>query len=291
MALRSTTLAQHVLQHQPLSAPPEPLHSVLTKTIIQLAPNHPHFAQESAAEFEPAVRERLRRELDQLLQHGRPSRIAFNSSDDRLVQGSCFIEPHDAPDVQEQKLKRSRLSAYLDIIQQLTPAEFEALCTRLLEFFGVTSPHITRRTADDGIDFYGQVRGESVFFSDDLQPTIQQQLSIWLVGQAKQFIATNVGTPELRDFLGAVTLARSGISSTKISPVPSLDIRLCDPVFSMVVTGGSFSARAWTLISQSGIIAIDGELLSAFLADRSAGPGEEPELTAFRSWIQDGPPA
>lgn len=134
--------------------------------------------------------------------------------------------------------------------------------------------------------FFGQLEGENIFFPDDLQPTIQKQLSIWLVGQAKRYSRAPTGTPTIRDLVGAVTLGKSGSSSTAKSPFPGLRIRVSDPVFVMLVTGGTLSARAWTLAKRSGVIGIDGELLAAFLVDRLRGLGDQPTRTEFRNWLR-----
>ena len=189
-------------------------------------------------------------------------------------------------ETRSQKERRAKVSLYQDIIQKLKPEEFELLCRRFIEIIGVKDSYVTRSTADDGIDFYGLLKGESVFFPKDLKPTIQKQLNIWLVGQAKQYIKTQAGTPEVRDLVGAVALGRSGAISTDKSPFPHLSIRVSDPVFSVLVTGGTLSARAWTLLRRSGVIGVDGELLAAFLADRAAGPEGELNNESFLAWLR-----
>ena len=201
------------------------------------------------------------------------------------MQGACFVEPKDPPSVAEQKRRRSHNDLYVALIRDLSPEEFEFLCRRLLSFLGVLTPHLTRRTADEGIDFYGRLDGKSVFFPWDLQPTIQRQLSIWIVGQAKHFVRGQAGTPEVRDLVGAVALGRAGVYSTKNSPFSGLRIRPNDPVFAMLVTGGTLSARAWTLLRRSGVVGVDGELLAAFLADREPAIGRFADLDQFRSWL------
>ncbi len=280
------SVVQYLLVNHPLTAEPQRLHEAIVSVILAREwESHPSFATEQAEEWESAVAQRLRRNLNDLQEVGRPARISFNSSDQEFVQGACFVEPHDSAIVREQKQRRTGLVGYLKLIHGLEPQDFEHLCCRLLELFGVASPHLTRRTADDGIDFYGKLLGESVFFPHDLEPTIQKQLSIWLVGQAKQYINTRAGTPEIRDLVGAVMLGRAGVFSTNASPARNLHIRVSDPVFTVLVTGGMFSARAWKLIHRSGIVGIDGELLAAFLADREAGPGDS-DAKAFRRWLR-----
>ena len=188
--------------------------------------------------------------------------------------------------MRDKKQRRSRLESYLAAIQALTPEEFEKLCGKIIEILGVTAPRVTRRSADDGIDFYGKLEGARIFFAeDDLHPTVQRQLSVWLVGQAKQYIKVQAGTPEVREIVGAVQLRRGGAFQDEGFPFPDLKIRANDPVFTMLVTGGTLSSNAWQLLERSGVIGIDGELLAAFLADRDSGPSPDPTIAQFREWL------
>lgn len=277
-----------LLESFPLTAPPVLLLEAVTNVVLEEGwEDHRNFALERAEKWLRRVDKQLRSSLNDLEEVGRPARLAYNSSARDVIQGACFAEPTDSPEVHEQKLRRSRLGVYLQIIRSLSPEEFELLCARLIGLFGVQAPAVTRRVADEGIDFYGRLDGGSVFFPQDLQPTIQKQLSIWLVGQAKQYIGTQAGTPEIRDLVGAVTLGKANAGSTDISAFPDLDIRVSDPVFSLLVTGGTLSSRAWKLLRRSGVVGIDGELLAAFLADRDAGPGADPEPETFRAWLSE----
>lgn len=279
-------LVAHLLGHYPLCREPRRLVDVIASIIVEHRwISHPNFALEKAEKWEDPVRQRLRKALNELKENGRPTRVEFNSSDSSFIQGACFAEPNDASAVVEQKLRRRRNDFYVALIRDLSPEEFELLCRRLLSFLGVRAPHLTRRTADEGIDFYGRLEGKSVFFPWDLQPTIQRQLSIWIVGQAKHFVRGQAGTREVRELVGAVALGRAGVHSTKDSPFSDLRIRPHDPVFAMLVTGGTLSARAWTVLRRSGVVGVDAELLAAFLADREAAIGRFSDLDQFRSWL------
>ena len=281
-------VVRYLLSSHPVTAASQHLVDVIVTVVNEMGwVSHPNRAAERAETWEEGVDRVLRRQLNELQALGRPARIAFNSSDSSYVQGACFVEPVDPPEIRKQKRRRRRLRPYVDLIRGLSPDEFEVLCQRLLSVLGVASPHLTRRTADEGIDFYGKLSGESVFFPHDLEPTVQRQLSFWLVGQAKQFVRSAVGTPEIRDLVGAVVLGRAGVFSTASSPSPEFNIRVGDPVFLMLVTGGSLSGRAWKLIQRSGIIGIDGEMLAAFLVDRDT-LGDDPDPAAFRWWLRSG---
>lgn len=278
---------KYIIEQHPVTAPPRRVVEVVADVVLDKQwETHRTFALEKAELWSSRVIARLRQTVNDLERAGRPARVTFNSSNRELIQGACFIEPFDSIEVQEQKRRRSLLGAYQAVIRELNPDEFELLCRRLIELLGVDSSHLTRAVGDDGIDFYGRIRGGSVFSPKDLQPTVQRQLSIWLVGQAKQYIDYQAGTPGVRNLVGAVMLGRSGVISTNESAFPDLDIRVCDPVFSILVTGGTLSSRAWNLLDKSGVVGIDGELLAAFIADREPGLVPEPEPSSFRQWLR-----
>ena len=289
MRAGAKNLVKCLLDDYPLTSPPQRLLDVVTSTILANGwDDHPTLAAERAEKWSAKVKAQLRLRLNELQEIGRPARIEFNTSDLAYVQGACFIAPRDPPQVQEQKLRRSRVDQYHGLLRQLDPHDFELLCRRVLKLFGVRLPCLTRGTADEGIDFFGQLEGETIFFPQDLQPTIQRQLSIWLVGQAKRYTNAPTGTPVIRDLVGAVTLAKAGGLSTATSPFPGLTIRVSDPVFLMLMTAGTLSTRAWNLAARSGVIAIDGEILAAFLVDRVRGLGDSPQAMDFRNWLRRG---
>lgn len=248
-------------------------------------------AREKAEIWEKAVLERLRHQLNALLEIGKPARFAFNTSSEYMIQGACFIEPKDSEELKDKKKRRFKFSDYYKAISTLTPHQFELLCGKLIGLIGVEKPIVTRTSADEGIDFYGKLGFGSIFFPQDLSPTIQNQLSIWLVGQAKRYQATQSGTPEIRDLAGAIMLGRAGAFGSIGSPMIDLNIRVADPVFALFITTGTLSANGWRLLQRSGIIGMDGEMLAAFLADRgvvkSPSGFEEP---AFIEWIESKTP-
>ncbi|MDE2980810.1 MAG: restriction endonuclease [Gemmatimonadota bacterium] len=281
------TLVSDLLVTYPLDLEPKRLRDVIASFVVDRGwASHPNFAAERGEEWERRVERMLCKALNELKGNGRPTRIAFNSSDSSLVQGACFIEPNDSASVAEQKRRRIRSDSLVHMIRQLSPAEFELLCRRLLAILGVSTPYLTRRTADEGIDFYGRLDGEIVFFPRDSEPTLQRQLSIWVVGQAKHFVGGQVGTREVRDLVGAIALVRSGVYSTNTPAFAELRLRPHDAVFAVLVTGGTLSARAWTLLRRSGVVGVDGALLAAFLADRGAPVGST-DLLRFRRWLRE----
>lgn len=270
-----------------LDSPPRPI----VEYIVDISLSESWFpnlavAHEKAEYWSEDVLTRLTNELNLLLEMGRPPRYSFNTSSSYMVQGFCFIEPNDSPELRESKLRRLRSDDYFNAMVDLSSNDFELLCGKVIELIGVDNPVVTRTTADEGIDFYGQLSLGSMFYPRDLSPTIQKQLSIWMVGQAKRYVLTQSGTKEIRELVGSVILARSNAFGSLSSPFRDFDLRPSDPVFSILITTGSISANAVRLLNRSGVIGMDGEMLAAFLADRRAGIEDNHfSQEAFISWI------
>ncbi len=265
-------LSNRILSTIALDANPRPALEIITDIILEEGwCESESEGREKAETWEKATLTRLRHELNALLEVGKPARFSFNSSSEYMIQGACFIEPKDPEDLREKKQRRSRFIDYYGVISKLSPRHFETLCGKFIGLLGVEKPIVTRTSSDEGIDFFGKLSLGSIFFPHDLSPTIQKQLSIWLVGQAKHYQSIQSGTPEIRDLAGAIALGRAGAFGSLESPLPDMQIRVADPVFALFVTTGSLSANAWRLLRRSGIIGMDGEMLAAFLADRDVG--------------------
>lgn len=278
-----------ILETTALDAPPQPLVDILSKIAMDQGwVDTDAEAREKAELWHDATLNHLIHEINELSRMGRPARIDFNSSSEYLIQGSCFPEPHETTTVKEAKQRRFLSSSIVKEFEKLSPEEFELLCGRILGLFGVEEPKVTRYSADEGIDFYGLLRFDSIFFPNDLSPTIQRQLNVWLVGQAKHYRRIQSGTSEIRDLVGAVTLGRVRAFSNKIEPYADLNIRVGDPVFALLITTGSLSSNAWRLLNNSGIIGVDGQMLAAFLSDRGIGTEHgEFNSSRFAQWLRD----
>lgn len=192
---------------------------------------------------------------------------AFNSIDDDYIQGLCFCEPMDPPEIVAAKNRRLKELPIFKVIETFSPSEFEDLCAVVLKFFGINDAVVTRRSGDGEVDFYGCAPILRMFNSGNLPSGVEEGLNIWIVGQAKKYKATKVSTNELRELVGSTELARSKVFVGDKDPLDKLLIRFCDPVIYMIITSGSFTADSKDIIRKSGIIAMDGILLSRFLAD------------------------
>ena len=282
-----TRLAQLLFEVVPLSASPRAVDEICAEVIQEQGWETTALtALESAERWSKGTLARVRQRLSEFAEVGRPAAITFNSSSDYLIQGACFVEPGDPPDLINKKQRRLRSAKYAGLFRQLTPDEFEVLCAKLLNCLGVEDAEVTRHSADEGIDFFGRVRFEDLIPTPDLTTTVQKQLSVWLVGQAKRNVRTNLGTPVVRDLVGAVQLARAGVHAHDLSPFANLKIRVADPVIAIVVTTGSLSTDAWNVLKRSGVVGMDGEMVAAFFADRGVGPNpDDVDLAQLRAWL------
>ncbi|SNC76964.1 Restriction endonuclease [Marinobacter sp. es.048] len=242
---------------------------------------------EKSESLTQSVLKSLRERSDQLIEKGEPVRFDFNISSEYLIQGACFIQKGDTAEVIESKNRRLASDKYLGLLSELTPNDFEDLCGKVIGLLGVTKPVVTKRSADEGIDFYGQLSLESMFFPHDLSATIQKQLKIWLVGQAKHYQKVLSSTDAIRELVGSIELGKTKTYASSSDPHENLRIKASDPVFSLFFTTGEISRNAKALMERAGVIWMDGKMLSAFIADRS--PIDITKLTKkkeFIDWIQ-----
>jgi len=244
-------------------------------------------AREFAERHKRGVLQRLRGELDELNRLGRFCAFAFNSSSPDHIQGSSFIEPKDQEALKRLKQLRARFTSYQWCLEKLSPREFEALCSGLLSLFGVSSPVLTKATGDEGIDFYGKLPVGGMLKPNGKFPGVETQMAIWMIGQAKHYIEAQVSTPDIRELVGSVVLARGGAFSTAEAPYADLNIRVCDPVFFLFFTTGRISSKGWKLLTASGAIGMDGAMVAALLAESGIGcVNDDFEERLFKVWVR-----
>ncbi len=267
--------------------PPRPATDWLAEIYRNLAaPGQGDDAGEWAERKEKPFLTALGREHGALSHMGKFAPFEFNSSSRYILQGCAFVEPLDAPDVKEAKNRRSRFSAYAGLLRGLSPLEFEALCAGILQLLGVAEPRLTPRSGDDGLDFYGRLHLEAHVFAEDVYPTVQKQLRVWMIGQAKHYVTTKIATPAIRELVGSVDLAKARAYSGGDAQYADLEIRACDPVFYLFFTTARMSANVWSLVARSEVVGMDGEMLAAFLADREVGvTGGNLDDSKFREWL------
>lgn len=285
-------VADLIYEQMPIDAKPTKLTTVIESIIAE------NFAEldpvEKSYEWEAPVRSRLLNKISVAEERGAQPQIAFNSSSDYMIQGACFIEGTDSTEVAGQKGKRLKWKAYHEALQELSPLEFEVLCAKVLELLGARNVKLTKRSKDEGIDFYGRLS-----VADLIKPSsafrfrpFESFLEIWLVGQAKHYKVFKVATPDLRELVGSVNLATARTFSD-LSPdkYADLQIRVSDPIFMLFFTTGNISTDGWELIRRSGIVAMDGEMLATFLADHGVAIIDDEgtkkfSREAFFNWLK-----
>ena len=289
-----SAVVEVILSELPLDAPPEALEDVISRIVAE----HPEWGytpEEKAGVWAPKVRQQLSRHWDQSIEYGKQPHFSFNSVSDYKIQGGCFVEPCDSLEVKEQKRRRIRWGDYYGCLRALRPEVFEKVCASLLGLLGVPNPVLTQYRADQGIDFFGRMSMGDVTGHGPLFPVFETDLVFWLVGQAKHYPDSKISTPDIRALAGSVFLGRSR-AFPKEGSLPELSIRACDPVIMLFFTTGRISSDGWTLCRRAGIVAMDGEMLAAFLADKKVGvitegATERFSLPAFAEWLGLSPSA
>ena len=185
---------------------PRPISALLTEILQE--ENSQLTAFEMAGSLTPRVLTGLQRLREEADDANADTWFAFNSSSPDHIQGPYYIEPCDSPEIRQAKLNRLNRYPLRPIVESLTPNQFEALCVGLLRLLGARDYAGTKRTRDQGIDFFGRL-----VISDldaDTSPffRITDHLSVWLVGQAKNYPNGKVSSAEIRDLVGSINLAR-----------------------------------------------------------------------------------
>lgn len=199
--------------------------------------------------------------------------FTFSPASESHIQGACYALPNDSDAVKADKRKRANALPMLDAVRALTPRDFEFLCGLVLRCFGVDVPNVSQSAGDQGVDFYGHAGFGELITQTTLPGAVEGPIRVWIVGQAKRYRETKVSTGDLRELVGSVELSRAKIHSAYDDPLKNLEVRLCDPIFYMMITSGQFTAGSRNLIERSGIIAMDGLQLCQFLADHGKGGG------------------
>lgn len=285
-------ISQIVCNTLELDAPPRRLDEV----VLQIVQDHPEWERDPYYAVErwlKSVQEYLQKHRSQALRDGRQPKVAFNTSSPYMVQGPCFVEPRDSDAVRAHKEKRLHWKDYYQALRSLAPLEFEVLCKKMLGLLGVRGPQLTSYTADEGIDFYGRLSLGDLVAGDvsPYFPVFESAMEVWLVGQAKHYSKNKVATPDIRDLVGATNLGRARVfGAPDDTKYPDLKIRVCDPVFMLFFTTGEISSYGWTLVRRSGVVAMDGEMVAAFLADKGVGvtnqaDGKRFDPDVFRDWL------
>lgn len=215
---------------------------------------------------------------------GRQVRVRRVTDDWAYICGAGYPLPRDNVESHEIILRRRHTLNYSATINEISPVQFEKLCTKFLTLLGVETPYQTRLSGDNGIDFYGKLKLSRFLNTANPFPGIEAQLDVWIVGQAKHMVNTKLSTPELRHLYGSVQFGRSNVAP-KHDQI-GIGLRIADPVYCLLVTTGVFSRDSWYLAKNSGVILMDGQMIAEFLAQKGVGlDSGEFCKNSFYSWL------
>ena len=133
----------------------------------------------------------------------------------------------------------------------ITDTEFESLCAYYVGLLGCHNFRVTRKSSDQGLDFYGTI---SIDRDATFAPISEQS---FMIGQAKLY-TSKVGTPEIREFVGSIELLKGKIFSSETYRYRfARELKyysLINPIF---ISSSSFSKDAKSLCNQTGIRMVD----------------------------------
>lgn len=269
-----------------LDTPPQALRDVVEQALQQTHP--PLRALELTDRFTPRVKTHLLNLHAELTSSGVDPWFEFHSASNDHIRGPCFPETTDSPSVREAKANRLRMEPTKVVLESLSFDEFESISKSILYLLGARGYKKTQRSKDQGIDFFGEL-----FISDLERSTFpffrfNDNLKVWLVGQAKHYVGGKVATPEIRNLVGSVNLARFKEYASTTELLSELPMRSCDPVFVLFFTTGTYTRDAVKLAFNSGVILKDVMDLSKLIADKGVGLNHigQPTKDELLNWAQ-----
>jgi hypothetical protein len=266
--------------------PPRPTRNVLLDVIVTSGWLAGSDAAEKAELWLDRFTIRASFAITEAEQSGRYLPFCFNSSGNDFLQGSCYVEPGDSAEVAEAKRKRSQTLSIFEHCRRMTPRAFEILSGKILNLLRVEKSVVSRRSADQGIDFFGRVPLGQILKPEIINPGAEKHFSVWLVGQSKHYPNTRITTAEIRELVGSVELARAKVFAGSRDPLDELRVRVCDPIIYLFFTTGQFSRDSVALLNRSGVLSFDGLQIGQFLADHGIGIANGIfDSVAFDTWL------
>jgi hypothetical protein len=232
------------------------------------------------------VTDRLISIRDQCLDDRTDCWFEFNSSSPDWIQGPYYSEPKEDFRVREAKSLRVRSADIQELLESVSFGDFEKICAAVLVLIGAKNAKRTVHSRDQGIDFHGEI------ILGDLEVLslpffrFSDMFKFWIIGQAKHYPGSKVSTPEVRNLVGSVGLARVKEFGSTSDLMNDLVLRSCDPVFVVFMTTGSFTRDAQQLARNSGVILRDILDLSKVIADNASDvfPSAEYSRRSLISW-------
>lgn len=212
--------------------------------------------------------------------------FSYSSAGDDYICGSCFVEPNDSLALASSKSSRANTLSYKSAIEKLTPSMIEILGRKVLSLWGCHNPSVTKHSNDQGIDFHGKIPLGELLKESMLPISAEEKMSAWIVGQAKHYTSTDVGTSDLRELVGSVQLLRGKAFSTGSHELGHIGVRICDPVICFLLTTGRLTKGSAKLLESSGVIALSGTQIAMVLADHKVAETDGNfDAEKFKEWM------
>ncbi|MEY3787693.1 hypothetical protein BCS42_01130 [Crenothrix sp. D3] len=177
----------------------------------------------------------------------------LSNSLNQLNNVQPFMQSLD-PDTLNYIFDNNFLQRYRSVnkfIKNIDDVRFESLCAYYVSLLGCSDFRVTRRSSDQGLDFYGTLPFNKYSF---FGPVSEKS---FLIGQAKLY-TSKVGTSEIREFVGSIELLRRRIYSSETYAYQfATELKhytLINPIF---ISSSSFTKDAVTICQKVGIRMID----------------------------------
>jgi hypothetical protein len=228
----------------------------------------------------------IEREIDRDLSLGIPPALHL-SDNKKYIGGSCKIALSDPPETAKLKQGRKEKDAALIEIKALTPKEFEIFCFKILKELGCTHSEVTKLSADQGVDFIGQLNLGKFLGLPSAFYKLVHDIELFIIGQAKHYPSARLGPTIIREVLGSVQLAKHELFYSSDSPLENFNIKPYSPVMSMIFTTGDFTKNAEVLAKKTGTIIKNGQQLATFLTERGIGIDSNSQFSRqlFKDWL------
>lgn len=223
-------------------------------------------------DVEDSVRQYLNEYLDKCATRGVVPSFQWGQFDPRRIVGFRTYRGNLPNEIQERV--ELAPAVHTTLCQDLSPADFEGLCTRLLARLGCTKYFTTPYSHDGGVDFVGFCPFERAVPRHPVvtRGRVFRDGGFVILGQAKRVGASvRIGVDMIREFYGSALIASRLSESPKGATrteelLREIGHRPGQAMVLVLATTGTFAKDAETLCDRLGVLMIDGEQLSQTLA-------------------------
>lgn len=264
-----------------LQGPPRALREVLEQEMRGHFQQLPIRAAEQAERQEERVRQRITEKQREMENAGTIPVVIIHYANARRVVGSCWVDPIDTQAIAAAKQGRVHVQQILAALRALTADLFERFGSRILRELGAEQVQVTRRSGDNGVDFYGFLSLGGIMQHPPAICQLAHNIRLLFAGQAKHYPNNAIGPATVREMIGAISLARFQVYSSEPDFFEAFKLLPYNPLLALLFTTGRFTKGAMEIAESAGVIARSGEQLATFLADRNVGMETNEGVTTF----------